>query len=87
MLCPDVPAATVEDAFDAALGASEPHSAPRRPRRHPTPRPVRGVLPAFAVAVEHAGFLAARALVFADEGADEVLVEVPTRASTHSPLE
>ena len=73
MLCPDVPAATVEDAFDAALGASgAPLGTPDDPEGTPPRVPFAAFFPAFAVAVEHAGFLAAaRALVFADEGADE----------------
>lgn len=73
MLCPDVPAATVEDSFDAALGASgAPLGTPDDPEGTPPRVPFAAFFPAFAVAVEHAGFLAAaRALVFADEGADE----------------
>ena len=70
MLCPDVPATAVEDAFDAALDATGTPLG--TPEGTPPRVPFAAFFPAFAVAVEHAGFLAAaRDLVFADKGADE----------------
>ena len=70
MLCPDVPATAVEDAFDAALDATGTPLG--TPEGTPPRVPFAAFFPAFAVAVEHAGFLAAaRDLVFADKGADK----------------
>ena len=64
-----------------------PSASPTTPKA-PTPRPVRGVLPSLRRRRRTRSFLAAaRALVFADEVPTRVLSRVPTRASTHSPLE
>ena len=84
MLCPDVPAAAVEDAFDAALDASGTPLG--TPEGTPPRVPFAAFFPAFAVAVEHAGFLAAaRALVFAEKGAEKGADEGADEGADTSP--